>query len=158
MKSKFFQKNLALALVFFFVNALCFQERAVAAGNEKNAKSPGQPAKLSGWHDNSPKGTSLTPVLIVGAAVIGAIIVFKVLKKDSNDDKKDEDKDKDKEENKGSANIQNGSFSELKLKLAESSNIDLETQPYFAPESFNDGSMKLQPMGGSFQFGISITF
>lgn len=156
MRSSMFQKSLALALIIFFINVLCFQEQSLASENEKNGKNPSQPAKYSAWRDNSPKGTSLTPVLLVGAAVVGAFIIIKILKKDNNDDKKDEGKDE--KEKKGSASLQSDSFSESNLNLSYSSDIGLRLQPYFAPGSSDGGSMKLQTLDKSFQLGISITF
>lgn len=36
------------------------------------------------WHDNSPKGTDLTPVLVVGGAAVAACVVYLIVKHNSN--------------------------------------------------------------------------
>lgn len=37
------------------------------------------------WHDNSPKGTDLTPVLVVGGVVAAACVVYAIVKHNGKD-------------------------------------------------------------------------
>lgn len=158
MRSNIFQRNLALLVAVFFVTTLCVQERALAFGIGRNDNKPEKIAKIDKWRNNAPKSSSLTPILIVGAAVIGTFIIIKALKKGNQDDKKDEGKEKD--ESKASADLYNySSITELSEKFDFSSTADLKIQPYFALGSFNNtGKDGPKATGRSFQFGILMNF
>lgn len=81
MRSNFLQKSVSLLLTLFFVNALCFQERAIASGTGESDNKPGKTATVTRWRSNAPEGSSLAPILIVGAVVVGGFILIKALKK-----------------------------------------------------------------------------
>jgi hypothetical protein len=57
---------------------------------------------LAAWHDNSPKGTDMTPVLIVGGIVVAACVVYLIVK--HNNKAKDGD-EQDKGESKSSGAV-----------------------------------------------------
>lgn len=157
MRSNFLQKSVSLLLTLFFVNALCFQERAIASGTGESDNKPGKTATVTRWRSNAPEGSSLAPILIVGAVVVGGFILIKALKKGDKEGKKEEEKEKDG--NKAGIDIYDHGFAESCAQSDFWQTADLKLQPYFAFGGFNNsGIQHLKTMNSSFKFGVHMNF